>query len=129
MRGRARHRSDGLRRALALLATLAFAVRALVPVGYMPTPAAAGLPFALEICTSKGLATPADKAPGERGPGDHAPASLCAFAGVVAFDLPTLPALGAPLERDVAAAAPIWSTAPRAAAYRPAGHPRAPPSA
>ena len=68
-------------RAAALLVLLAFAVRALIPLGYMP--AAAGEPFELVICSPSGTHTIALAPDGDTAPAEAAGALDCPFAPVV----------------------------------------------
>ncbi len=85
---RAARQSTGLLRHVWLtLATLAIALKILVPPGFMAGPATQDLPFALVLCTGQGaiIIQPGDALPGH---GDHAPAPAdsaqdhpCLFAG------------------------------------------------
>ena len=99
-------RQDGFRfdvwkRWVASLLLLAFALRALVPVGYMPDFAAAAKgEYKVVICSaagSKTISLDADGLPASQQPGDHAPAGHddqpCAFTGIVAMADPEFPGL------------------------------------
>lgn len=89
----------GLKRWLAHLLLLAVAVRALIPIGYMPDFAAAGDGvFKVVICSGMGAKQVALDADGKPLPDQQASndGQPCAFAGVAVVALPILDALPLP---------------------------------
>lgn len=88
-----RHAPGVWRHVLLTLATLAVALKVLIPAGFMAGQPTNGLPFALVLCTGQGAIV---VQPGERLPshGDDAPASQadnggpCLFAGHAAAAAP-----------------------------------------
>lgn len=76
----------GVGRAVALAVLLAFALRALIPIGYMPT---AGQPFELVICSPSGTHTISLEPDDDTAPAQAVGASDCPFApAVMAAGLP-----------------------------------------
>lgn len=88
--------NSGLSRALAALALLAMAVRALVPAGYMLAPEQNGRTSIVTLCTGHGLVDVvvdhgAGKGRGDGGkPADHSDAP-CAFAAIAQIAPPQAP--------------------------------------
>ncbi len=85
---RSARRSTGLVRHVYLtLATLAVALKILIPPGFMAGPQVGDLPFALVLCTAQGAVTvapgdaPAGHADHDKAPADSAHDSPCVFAG------------------------------------------------
>ena len=83
----ARQSTGFLRHVCLTLATLAIALKVLIPPGFMTGPPTNNLPFALVLCTGQGamVVAPGDALPGH-GDQDKAPASNshdspCVFAG------------------------------------------------
>ena len=93
---RAARQSTGLMRHVWLtMATLAIALKIIIPPGFMAGPPTSDLPFALVLCTAQGAMIAA-------GSGDHdtdqTPASAdapCLFAGLAAAPPPVLTDAGA----------------------------------
>jgi len=135
-----RHHRSGFAQALAAFALLAIAARALVPAGYMFTPAQDGRFITVTLCSGHGavdavidLSTGAivdpgstnyNDAPSKKSPNADAP---CVFAVAAALSAPEqpaslpvvfrLPSVELPLTSAVApgrglAAPPPWSTGP-----------------
>lgn len=82
-------RSTGLMRHVWLtMATLAIALKIIIPPGFMAGPPAADLPFALVLCTAQGaMVVEAGDAAVPHGDQDTAPAAMdapCLFAGLAA---------------------------------------------
>lgn len=78
------------------MATLAVALKIIIPPGFMAGPAANDLPFALVFCTPQGamIVAPGDALPGHGGETGEAQASQdapCLFAGLTASEPPPSP--------------------------------------
>lgn len=107
----------------ATLALSAMLLRALLPMGWMPAPSAAGGPT-LIICTMDG---PQHRVPASNHDGQDDHGTVCPFAAAAHLAPPqAAPALALPV--SVAFAAPIVAASlPRAAAFDAAHAPRGPP--
>ena len=80
-----RHSTGLMRHVWLTMATLAIALKIIIPPGFMAGPPTSDLPFALVLCTSQGAMVAGDA--GGHDP-DKAPASAdapCLFAGLTAI--------------------------------------------
>lgn len=117
------------------LALAAMALRALLPVGFMPSPADAGLKTPLVICTMAGPATlwldaagkPAKPDPESHGAPGHAPCAFAGFGALLAAPQPAI--LRAPIASFLAPVDAPTTAPPGQARDLRLARPRAPPVA
>jgi len=119
-----------IRRLIGWAVVVAFVLRALVPVGFMPGISPTGSGVGLVICTSTGVKTVVDPAQPEQQNKHSAKDGPCAFAGLGALS-PPCTAAGWPLGQPLALLQDETATASLYSLYwvGPAAGPRAPPLA
>ncbi len=116
-----------------IFALAAFALRAIVPAGYMMSPDPDTGKVGIYLCQQNGNGLPPDWVnpfePEQHHPDQDQSGSGCAFAlagAPLAPDAPTIVAVGQGY--TVLVAMPVDRLAPRPAAFNPTARPRAPPS-